>query len=190
MVLRYLTIPAFVGALLVSVFSLGRALTTTAPAALSRSIYGVNPFAESAAVADFIRQRTASHDRIAVLGSEPQIHFYAGRRPATEHIYMYGLMEHQPFAQRMQDELIAQIEGGEPPFLVVATARTSWLQRPDSERKIFLWMKQYVAAYYEAVLVADIQPDQTRWLTGKDAASVMPEIGPSRLIVYERKHVN
>ena len=44
------------------------------------------------------RRHTAPADRVAVIGSEPQIYFYARRRAATSFMYIYPLMEPQPFA--------------------------------------------------------------------------------------------
>ena len=50
---------------------------------LSRVRYGSNPFIESVEIARYIRDHTDEADRIAVLGSEPEIYFYAQRRSAT-----------------------------------------------------------------------------------------------------------
>jgi hypothetical protein len=169
------------------VFSTDRALATLSPEGFSRLVYGGNPFPESLKVAEFIRENTKPEDRIAVLGSEPQICFYAHRRSATEHIYMYGLMEPQPFALRMQEELIAQVEKSEPPILVLATAQTSWLQRPGSEKKLLLWMRYYISTFYQPVVVADIYSNHTLWLTDKDAQSFTPGRGLSQLIVFKRR---
>ncbi len=179
---------AVAAVLLTGVFSTGRVLGASTPDQFSRSVYGANPFPESVKVAEYIKKNTKPEDRIAVLGSEPQICFYAHRRPATEHIYMYGLMEPQPFALRMQEEMIAQVEKSEPPFLVLATAYTSWLQRPESEKRVFSWMQGYIANYYQPVMVADIYSDRTLWLMDKQAESFTPDRrGLSQLIVLERK---
>ncbi|HZV80939.1 MAG TPA: glycosyltransferase family 39 protein, partial [Geobacteraceae bacterium] len=64
------------------------------------------PFAESVGVARYVRDNTGPKDRILVLGSEPQIYFYAQRLSATGHIYMYPLMEEQPYAETMQAEML------------------------------------------------------------------------------------
>jgi len=174
---------------LTGVFATQRVLAALTPDEFSRFVYGANPFPESVKVAEFIRKNTRPEDRIAVLGSEPQICFYAHRRSATEHIYMYGLMEPQPFALRMQEELIAQVEKSEPPFLVLATAPTSWLQRPQSEMKLFFWMKNYINNNYQPVIVAAIYSDHTLWLTDKEAQSFAPGRVSSQLIVFKRKSV-
>jgi hypothetical protein len=66
------------------------------PHQASRMTYGLNPFPESLEIGRFIRENSAENDRIAVIGSEPQIYFYSDRRPATGHIYTYALMEDLP----------------------------------------------------------------------------------------------
>jgi len=38
-----------------------------------------------------LRAHTAPTERIAVIGSEPQIYFFAQRHAATGYIYMYAL---------------------------------------------------------------------------------------------------
>src|SRR5882672_3782864 len=69
------------------------------------ALHGMEPVPESEVVAAFIRANSPSSARIAVLGSEPQIYFYARRHSATGYIYIYGLMEPQPFALQMQHEM-------------------------------------------------------------------------------------
>ena len=56
-------------------------------------INGTNPFPESVKIGDYIREHSNPDDKIAVLGSEPQIYFYSKRLSATGYIYTYGLME-------------------------------------------------------------------------------------------------
>ena len=49
------------------------------PVMASRLTYGTNPFPESLKIAQYLKEHTSSEDSIAVLGSEPQIYFYAHR---------------------------------------------------------------------------------------------------------------
>ena len=103
---------------------------------------------------------------------------------------MYGLMELQPFALRMQEEAIAQVEKNKPPFLVFARVPTSWLQRPGSEKKIFSWLDGFLNKYYEPVMVADIHSDRTIWLEGEDTKSFTPPPGSTFVVVFKRRSVN
>jgi len=100
-------------------------------------------------IARYIRERTGPDDTIAVLGSEPQIYFYSGRRSATGYIYVYGLMEPQPYAHRMQLEMIREIERARPKFIVNVVIGSSWLRRADSDPTLFDWQRGYLPAHYQ-----------------------------------------
>ena len=141
-------------------------LFSMSPRQLSRALYGINPFVEAADVARYIRERTTPQERIAVVGSEPEIYFLAGRRSATGHIYTYALMEPQRYGARMQDEMIREIEAARPRYLVFVSILTSWLPRPGSDRRILDWVGRYSRACYDLVGVVDIhslQETTTRW---------------------------
>jgi hypothetical protein len=92
------------------------------PLRVCQIIYQGNPFVESFDVANHIRERSAPDARVAVLGSEPEIYFYARRHSATGYIYTYALMEPQPAALAMQHEMISEIETNRPEYLVSVTS--------------------------------------------------------------------
>lgn len=77
---------------------------------VSRTIYGADPFPEAELVASYIRANSPLSAPMAVLGSEPEIYFLAHRHSVTGYIYTYGMMEPQPFARRMQEEMIHDVE--------------------------------------------------------------------------------
>ena len=52
--------------------------------------------------------------RIAVIGSEPQIYFYAHRRSASGFIYVYDLVQLHRYAGPFQREMIGEIERAQP----------------------------------------------------------------------------
>jgi hypothetical protein len=155
-------------ALLVIVFGVSIAgqreyLFTANPVEISRRIYFPNPFVESVAVAERIGERSAPGDRIAVLGSEPQIYFYANRRSATGYVYAYPLMEEQPFALEMQEEMIREIEAARPRFVVYVGIEPSWRQRAASPTRVFEWFQRYQAEHYKIVGLVEILPEGPRY---------------------------
>jgi hypothetical protein len=113
------------------------------PAEACRSIYPFNPFLETVEIGKYLATRCPPGSRIAVLASEPEILFYSHRRSATGYLYMYPLMEPQPYAMEMQKEMIAEIEKADPDYFVFAYVQFSWLQRPDSESLILDWFEKY-----------------------------------------------
>ena len=142
------------------------------PEEVSRVVYGEAAFPESIDVAAYIKAHTVESDRIAVLGSEPQIYFYSDRLSASGHIYMYGLMEPQSYAKQMQQEMIDEVENATPKFVVQVFAPGSWLARPNSPQFVFQWMKGFVKEKYDLVGVAEIvSSDTTKYYWDKEAAA-------------------
>jgi len=156
------------------------------PTQVVRSVYGMNPFPEAVEIARELAARTAPDERIAIIGSEPEIYFYARRRAATSYIYMYPMMEPQPFAARMQDDMIAQLSASLPRYLVLVNVDTSWSRRPDSSLRIMEWAAATVDAHYRPIGLAEITPGQpTRYVWG-DAAAAPPRT-PSYVTIFERR---
>jgi len=127
------------------------------PEQVDRVVYYDNPFVESLAVAKYIREHSSAGARIAVVGSEPEIYFYAQRHSATGYIYSYALMEEQPNAPKMQQEMIHEIEAGQPEYLVWVGYKKSWLIQPSSDLAIFHWFDQYAGDFYERVGVIHVR---------------------------------
>jgi 4-amino-4-deoxy-L-arabinose transferase-like glycosyltransferase len=114
-------------------------------------LYPGNPFPECVAVGRWIREHSTPEARVAVVGSEPQIYFYARRHSATGYIYTYALMEAQPYASLMQREMIQEIERAQPEFLVIVENPFSWLKRATSDEAIFEWAGKYADRNYVRV---------------------------------------
>ena len=125
-------------------------------------------------------------DRIAVLGSEPEIYFYSGRKSATGYIYTYPLMEKQAFAHHMQQEMIAEIEQARPKYAVVVSVPMSWLRHPDSDRTIFDWSQKYLGANYVLDGVADMLPGGAQYVWGPQAQAYTPRTR-NLMMVFKRK---
>ncbi len=159
-------------------------LFVVAPMQVSRQIYWPNPFLESAVVADYVHRHSAPADRIAVLGSEPEIFFYADRLSATGYIYMYGLMEPQPFARAMQEDMMREIEAAKPLFLVFVNVPQSWLVRPDSAQDLLRWAPGYAARHYQLDGLIEVRADGPRAYWGREAARA-PQ-SPDYLTVWRR----
>jgi dolichyl-phosphate-mannose-protein mannosyltransferase len=156
------------------------------PHQISRAIYGRNPFPESVEIARYIREHSGADDRIAVVGSEPQIYFYSARRSATGYIYTYPLMEIQPYASSMQREMIREIETAAPRFLVFVSATKSWIARPGSDRTIFSWFAAYQRGFTRVGVADIVSPQETVYRWGEAALDYAPR-SDVWLMVFERQ---
>lgn len=183
--------PVFIGLFIVS-FLYGMVnereyLFTGSPPEVSRTIFKKNPFPEALQIAGYLKDNTSANDRILVMGSEPEIYFYADRLSATGHIYMYSLMENHRFARQMQLEMIREIEGAPPAYVVMVRINTSWGGKPDSSLIILKWGERFLEEQYERVGVIDIiGPSGTRYLWGDASRGYMPA-SDKHITVHKRK---
>jgi hypothetical protein len=158
------------------------------PVDICHELYGESPFPEAIRVADYIRANSTPQDLVAVVGSEPEIYFYANRHSATSYIYTYALMEPQPYALQMQNDMIREIETARPEYVVHEVADDLWMRGPDSPTRIFDWWAAYRAQHYELVGVAEtisINRSEYRW--GAAAAQDYKPQSDWYLAVYRRK---
>ena len=124
----------FVVVFVVSVRSQYQEFFRLDPIALSRKMNIHQPYPEAVLVADYIKAHSSPEDQIGILGSEPEICFYAVRHCATSYIYMYPLLEHQKFAPQMRNDMMLQMESVRPRFLVYVDSELSWWpQKPDPQ---------------------------------------------------------
>jgi hypothetical protein len=133
---------AFVGAA-ASVVGNAADWFSSRPEAVTQGEYETTLFSDAKSAADYIRQNSSKDARIAVLGPEPEIYFYARRRSVTGYIYTYPLLEQQAYASRMQKEMQAQIERGAPEYVVYVDHRTSSWGRRDTQPEMFNWWMRY-----------------------------------------------
>lgn len=151
----------------------------------NRLINGTNPFPESIKIGEYIRSQTNPDDKIAVLGSEPQIYFYSKRLSATGYIYTYALMEPQPYAHQMQEEMIHEIETVRPRFLVLVVMSKSWLAGAGSDQTIFRWADNYCDSNYEEVGLINITDRGTDYYFSSRPAGITPTA--DHILIYRRK---
>jgi hypothetical protein len=114
-----------------------------------------SPFHLAPTIGERLKRETAPRDRIGILGSEPELCFYADRRSASGFLYTYALMENQPFAPAMLEQFEREIETRAPEVLVWVDLPWSWLPRDDPYRKIVGWF-QRVRRDYDLVARYDV----------------------------------
>ena len=155
------------GAILsISIYLQSDFLFKLSPLEAARLMFTFNPFPEAVQVGEYLRNHVPRERRIAVLGSEPEIYFYADRRSATGYIYTYGMMEPQPYALTMQNDLIHDIETTRPEYVVQVNSPASWLIRPTSSSHIFEWWRAERSRFYRRIGIANVisgNETQYRW---------------------------
>jgi hypothetical protein len=142
------------------------------PDAISQSVYPNEPFPEAVEIARYIQTHSAASDSIEVLGSEPEIYFYAHRHSASGYLYMYDLTKRTPYAPAMQRELIHDIEAAKPLYLVDVRVPTSWDITLNSDPEILNWRTDYERQNYDlAGKVVLAGGGRTDYLWGHETAT-------------------
>jgi hypothetical protein len=144
------------------------------------------PFPEAMEIGKYIREHSSANARIAVLGSEPEIYLYAHRHSATGQIYAYGMMEAQPYALTMQNDMIRDLEAAAPEYVVFVNALNSWMRQADSPARIFEWWDTYRPQHYDLVGIGVLDPEFPSELHWDDAAAFKTE-SPNAIRVYKGK---
>ena len=155
------------------------------PARAVQNVYGTTLFAEAVQAADYVKEHTAKGARLAVLGSEPEIYFYARRRSATGYIYMYPLMEEHDLATGMRQEMIGEIERARPEYVVYVDEDFSWLPRPSAARKVDEWWKNYWAANLDLVKTIQVEEEPAGGLDLIRPSKDPPEL--KHILIFKRR---
>lgn len=182
---RTVAVIALVGGIIAPLANDWRWYQLASPLTQMREVYEYNPFTEAQEVGRLIAKNAAPGDRIAVAGSEPEIYFYARRLSATGYIYVYPLVEPQPFAHAMQLDMLDEITRSKPAWLVYVNVPSSWAARPDSDPTLIRGL-QKIARSYVVTGIVDLVPGGTRTVLGQKARRVPPT---SRyfLLIMERR---
>ncbi len=189
-------LPAALAALFVAVPIVAHRnlLFAGSPVAISRQIYGMNPFPEAAAIASHIRRSSLADERVLIVGSEPQILFLAQRRSATRYIFFYPLTGDYPDARERQQQVVDEVRAAPPRYVVWVDVVTSLLRTPESESLVFDATEALLANDYELELLAHLDASHTsyaidrgdaarRWIL---AASTTGELALPTIAVYRR----
>jgi MFS family permease len=156
------------------------------PEEVCRAVYGRNPFVESVEVGRYLKEHTAPDARIAVIGSEPQIYFYAHRHSASGFIYMYDLVQLHHYAGQFQRDMIGEIEAARPQYLVMVLVSSSWSDWPGADPTLKEWGGRYTRQFYERTGSVYIYPTRSDYLW--DSASKIERNDTAFIVdVYKRK---
>jgi hypothetical protein len=147
------------------------------PTQASRTLYGSEPFPEAIEIGRYLQAHSGPGDRIAVLGAEPEIFFYARRLSATGYIYFYGVWEDSTVTERITKEMVREIETAQPRYIVVEFIPP----------RLMDWARGYLNKGYEIAGRIDIVSDDiTGYYWGEKARA--PGTAPAHTLVVLKKY--
>ena len=151
-----------------------------------RDSYGENPFPEAKVIADFIHNHSSKQDKIAMIGSEPEIYFYSERDCPSRHSYFSFMVNDVPESVQMQNEYIRDIERDKPRYMIVFKHPLSTNASPNAKPVISDWLTPFLNKYYKLVGIADmISPTETKYVWYQDLLRYQPN-GQFTIFTLER----
>ena len=127
-------------------------------------------------IAAYVSRHSTPDQRVAIWGSEPELYFYTRRHAASGHIYLYSVLERQPFATLLQKELCREIETAKPEFFVlVHMPKSLWIATSAVDQSTVTWLDSYLSSYYRPVGLVDIvSPRRTDYRWDDEATQAQP----------------
>jgi Dolichyl-phosphate-mannose-protein mannosyltransferase len=154
---------------------------------IQRKMYGVNVFSELRRIGEELGRRSGKDQKIAVMGSEPEVLVYADRASATGHLFMYPIIKNNPKVEPFRVQYTDDLEKNRPEYIVFNSLTTSW-NRSYAESAFFGQIQRFVEANYEVVGKAEVGNDGKPGVVVWDRAATDYRFkGENRVFVYRRK---
>lgn len=164
-------------------------LFSYSPEDIAIQVYGSNPFVEAKQIGTYLNQNSAKDDTIAIIGSEPEILFYAQRKSATKYIIFYPLTGSYRDSLVKQKQTIQEINRNNPKYIVVVKQSNSLIISNNTEKYFFkkISEKLYKDYYLDGLVL--IRSPQSIYLFGQDKKEIFDKCDTEESIVllYRRR---
>lgn len=103
--------------------------------------YPWNGFAEAKAVSRELKKRLKPGERVAILGSEPQINYYTDTEHCSPQLYMYPVIREHKRKAQFQQQFLRNLAECDAEYVVLTASEASWMpgfaESPFFKRDIF-----------------------------------------------------
>jgi hypothetical protein len=128
------------------------------------SVYGPSPFSAAEEVGEYLNKKTTPDDQILIVGSEPEILFYANRKSATKYTIFYPLTGNFKEADDMTNEFFREVLAKPPKYIILVYCRTSFITGNGRIESIYRRIEKMVREKYaEDSLVLTDNFGKTLW---------------------------
>jgi hypothetical protein len=159
-----------------------------------KKTYGDNPFNDVKKIGDFLKNKVKPGDKIALVGSEPQLLVYTNCESPTKHAYFTYLMLDTlktPQAKVWQEEYKRDVTREKPRFMFFASHPVSIYANEHSEMRFFDWFNAYINTNYDRIgCIEYAEKGKTNYVLDQQAVKTFRPASKYFLDVYERKPGN
>lgn len=148
--------------------------------------YGENPFNEAKLIGAFLKPNCSKQDKIALIGSEPELYVYTGLNSATRHDYFSYLMSDTTLTTQVgkwQREYFDDLIKNKPKFVVFNYNKTSLNATSKSDMRILGNCMNYLNATYTCIAWIDLKtPFQPQYFYGEQSKNFTLQYTQSQYI--------
>jgi hypothetical protein len=121
---------------------------------------GFLPFVTAPEVSRYLAERTSPDEPVLVIGSEPEIYYYAGRPACTRMVITYPMISAYRYAPRLAEEFRRDFQSRRPRYVVVASFRDSLTEWPAYLQPFLQPLRQELNQNYVLDARYPAEPDQ------------------------------
>jgi hypothetical protein len=152
-----------------------------------RTVYGNNPFPETAKIAEYINANSTPEDNIVAIGSEPEIYFYTKKHCPSRHAYFSALVDSVAEHKQWQREFVADVEKAKPRYIIFYNHPISLMVQRGVDQYVFEWYNKYVTEHYQLIGLVDmIEGYSSNYVWREQLATYRPQ-AQNLIYIFERK---
>lgn len=152
-----------------------------------RTVYGNNPFPETAKIAEYINANSSPEDNIVSMGSEPEIYFYTKKHCPSRHAYFSALVDNVKEHREWQREFVRDVEKAAPRYIIFYNHPISLMVQQGVDQYIFEWYNKYVTEKYQLIGLVDmIEGYSSNYVWKEQLLNYKPQ-AQNLIYIFERK---
>jgi 4-amino-4-deoxy-L-arabinose transferase-like glycosyltransferase len=158
------------------------------PGQLAYVIYSDSPFREAVNVSGYIRQNSADGEEIFVLGSEPEIYFYSGRKSVSKYIFTYPLTYPYSDVLKKQKEVVSAVKSRKPAFILYVLYPFSFSFAPDTPTYLVDEMNNIVEENYrlDGIVIGGQEPQYIYGAQSRENFGYLDGLKANKIYIYRR----
>jgi 4-amino-4-deoxy-L-arabinose transferase-like glycosyltransferase len=153
---------------------------------IMHEVYGIsNQFNEALILGEKLKQNTGPEDRIALIGSEPELFIYSDRKSVSRHAYFSFIVRNLPDHEKWQKEYAKDIAEGKPKYIIYFKSPLSIFAERNASLWILQWLSIYLLKHYHIAGIIDTHSaDKTVFISNNEVKTYQPQGIP--IYVFER----
>jgi len=113
-------------------------VTSQEPGTILADSIGMPQFEASEEIAAYVRERTHPDECFMIVGSEPQVFYFADRPSCTRMVFTFPITGEYSYAEALREEFMTDLRTRKPKYVVFTRLGSSLAEKSTDELAVFL----------------------------------------------------